>query len=472
MTKYPISEPFIKRADPKRLVVDTPRLLVSSSHQAALNSIVDLTQIVLDAEFAGGAHLTFTDGAFEWFGGTHWVRLSEEQLGRIVLPYILRGGSTRQRVPAQIRELITILRHASASPVRDRETESPPIINMANCELWFDATGKTTPQPHDPRSDLRYCLPIAYDPDARCPRYDRALAEIFSASTDPAALIALWHEITGYLIQPLRRRALIIVALGRGQDGKSALAETLVRVLGSSRVMAMPVGDLTGSRFVVASLADKALFLDPDMAAGTTLPDGLLKQMAEATTMTGDRKFREPITFRSSAVPLIVTNHVPRLVDGERGFRRRLIVLPFERHFGDGEVNNNLFPEIYANEMPGVLNRMLEGLHRVITRGWQFDLPCPVTRLTEAWWQAARSTTNSHASTRTVDQLLKGISKSDELFLQPDATIVESQYVDNKISKSKSVQNSMLINLQTCHNTSRLNIEIKSDRSIEICLNK
>lgn len=433
-------------------------------------SMAELVQTLLDAEFAGGAHLTFTDGTFERFGGTHWTILSNEELGQIVLPYILEDTSGHQRVITQLRNLTGILRHRSAIPIRDSEVELPPIINTAKCELWFDAAGRIEAKPHDPKSHLHYCLPVEYNPDACCPLYDRALAEIFSASTDRAALVALWHEITGFLIQPLRRRALVVVALGRGQDGKSALAETLVRVLGRSRVMSMPVEDLSSSRFVVASLAAKALFLDPDMAAGTVLPDGLLKQMAEGTTMTGDRKFREPITYRSSAVPLLLTNHVPRIVDGERGFRRRLVVLPFDRQFGDCEVDLNLFPEIHANEMSGVLNRMLEGLHRVITRGWKFDLPGEVEKVTDAWWDVACHKTNSRFRALGAGVTLNNYYRSDSF------APLRTAGAEARLSKSKSFRKdnnhdaALKLKINVPNDVAEITVDIDCNRGVKICL--
>lgn len=433
-------------------------------------SLIDVTQTLLDVEFAGGAHLTFTDGAFEQFGETHWAPLSNEELGRIVLPYVLNDTSYSQGVTSTVREFIGILRHKSAVSLRDCEFEAPQIINVANHELWFDAEGRIKPKPHDPGSHLRYCLPVHYNPDARCPRYDRAVAEIFSASTDPAALVSLWHEITGSLIQPLRRRALIIVAFGRGQDGKSALAETLVRVLGRSQVMSMPVENLTSSRFVVASLADKALFLDPDMAAGTLLPDGLLKQMAEGTTMTGDRKFREPITYRSSAVPLLLTNHVPRVLDGERGFYRRLVVLPFERQFDEDEVDLNLFPEIHATEMSGVLNRMLEGLQRVIARGWKFDLPCSVTKLTDAWWHAARDGNDPRLCAPSADEIINNYGKSAIMNLSHNTRLDSFLLQDKKIKEGSAHRAKLRINVNAPNGASEITLELNCNRSIKICL--
>jgi putative DNA primase/helicase len=54
---------------------------------------------------------------------------------------------------------------------------------------------------------------------------------------------------------------------------------------------------------------------------------------------------------------------------------RRAQVIPFERTFLKSEEDTTLFRYIWDNEMPGVLNRALEGIQRLRQRGGQFDLP-------------------------------------------------------------------------------------------------
>jgi len=41
--------------------------------------------------------------------------------------------------------------------------------------------------------------------------------------------------------------------------------------------------------------------------------------------------------------------------------RRRLMVIPFDRTFSEADKDPDLFDRILATELPGVLNRALEG---------------------------------------------------------------------------------------------------------------
>ena len=108
-----------------------------------------------------------------------------------------------------------------------RFTADPPsVINCANGELWISDDGAAHFWPHRPKSYLRQCLDVSYDPNAQCPIYDNALAEIFSNAEDPEAMVRHWHELVGYLIQPRRHIPLILICVGGGSNGKSMLVQT------------------------------------------------------------------------------------------------------------------------------------------------------------------------------------------------------------------------------------------------------
>ncbi|MCC0807343.1 hypothetical protein FPV16_14045 [Methylobacterium sp. W2] len=393
--------------------------IIPGSHSSDLRKVV---HAILEDSFHHGAHLSYSDGAFHRFTGTHWAELSEDELGRIVWSHGAVAEATgRQRTPSLIRDVITGLRHATAAPCGHRCAEAAaPIINVANGELWFEADGAVCLRPHDPGSGHRHCLDVAYDPQATCPQFDAAIANIFSASDDADLLIAFWDEFSGYILQPQRREPLIVVGRGKGRDGKSALAETLVHLLGAGRSASMPVEDLQGSRFVMGDLAGKHLFVDDDMASSARLPDGMLKKMSEGTTVTAERKFRDPVTFAMTAVPLLLGNNVPILRDRSAGFRRRLVVLPFDRQFGKDEVDYGLFPRIRATEMPGVLYRAVTGLQRLIQRGWRFDLPDAVAVATDAWWAEATGTQAPDEEDREKRPVQRSRARAEPLAVKPD----------------------------------------------------
>ena len=298
-----------------------------------------LMRQVLDADFDEGAHLEYTGDVFWHFRRTHWVKLSEKELGKVILKHLLAGPvQSGRRARAMVREVVDLIKwNRATEPDRSRLAEPLPVINAANGELWIREDGSVELRPHNPASKQRHCLDIDYDPKATCPQYDDAVADIFSVSTNPAALVTFWHEFTGYVLQPTRPDARIFVCRGWGNDGKSALSSVLVTLVGAERVAAMPIGKLASNRFMLSHLYEKLALIDDDVAFGTVLADGPLKTISERKVITAEPKNGRPFEFGVGVVPILLCTLPAAGVDrlpavspepladlgGERGARRQ-----------------------------------------------------------------------------------------------------------------------------------------------------
>jgi putative DNA primase/helicase len=259
------------------------------------------------------------------------------------------------------------------------------VINAANGEIWLADDGNVELRRHRPDSHLRHCLDVAYDPDAKCPEYDRAVEEIFASGENPEDLVRHWNEFFGYVIQPRRHIPTIMILLGGGDNGKTVLIRTVIRLLGTSLVEAQRVDNLDKNRFAMGSLFGKLLYVDDDVRAGARLPDGILKTISEAKEVTGEYKYKSPFNFTVRTVPVLLCNNIPSLADLSHGMLRRLQVIPFDRTFTGDDKDATLFDRIWANELPGVLNRALRGYRRLLERNSSFKIPDAVQKATTAW---------------------------------------------------------------------------------------
>jgi len=120
-----------------------------------------------------------------------------------------------------------------------------------------------------------------------------------------------------------------------------------------------------------------------------------LKKFSEQKGITGERKFGDPFNFIGRAVPILACNGIPSLSDMSPGMSRRLMIIPFDRSFTledprTGRVDDDpeLFPAIWATEMPGVLNRALRALRRLMERRG-FRHPQAVTEAQQEWLRQA-----------------------------------------------------------------------------------
>ena len=362
--------PPLKQAEVDEIARNVAKYPAGNALQSA-DPGEQLAQAVLDHHFNGGTHLRHEkDGQFWRWNGTHWAAIDDKVLQRQILE-TAKTLPTKAHTRALVHEAFTLLAmlQSSEDDLLHIHDDPPPVINVANGELWLRDDGTIEIRPHDPKTGMRHVLPVAYDPGAKCPEFDKALQQIFRHAEKPGTVIRFVNELIGYVIQPRRHHALIVIFLGRGNNGKTSFTELLRRLIGPGQIYSGRVDDLEKNQFSIGNLFGKHLYIDDDIKAGTKLPDGTLKKISEAKTLTGERKFKDQFEFKSRAFPILLCNNIPSLADLSHGMMRRLRVVPFTRIFKEHETDRQLFERIAAKELSGVLNRALEGWKRLQTKG-------------------------------------------------------------------------------------------------------
>lgn len=362
-------------------------------------------QLVLERRFAAGENIVLgPDGVLWSFNKTHWSRLRDEALAKVVLECSTEVGHRPKISKSSLLQQVRQLVRAKASVVGDPlKFASDPslVINVQNGELWIKPDGSVELKAHKASSYLRHVMDVIYDPAATCPKYQTAVEQIFGGSATPVELIDFWHEVCGYALQPNRRSALIVIGKGNGGNGKTVLTHTLFRLLGNGLVLATPVQEIDRNQFSTGNLLGKLVLVDDDVKSGTRLPDGPLKRISEEKLLTGEKKFGDSFSFISRVVPILLCNNFPSVADLSPGLQRRLAVIPFNRAFLKKEENTQLFPGIWQSEMSGILNLYLAGLKRVVARGWRFERPPAVEAATKEFLRGANPLPDFIASSCT-----------------------------------------------------------------------
>ena len=327
----------------------------------------------LKVDYQGGEHLRFERGGqFYAFVGTHWEPVDDGLVKRRIYERIRSSfPSARKHLNRVANEALEVVRTTTkAGDDLLRFVSAPhPVINVLNGEIWLLPSGNHELRPHAAGTGSRHVLQCRYDADARCPLYDKAVAEIFSGSKEPKIVTKVWHEIMGYIMQPSRNIAMFVLLIGAGSNGKSGLSQTLGKLLGPGAVHSGDITKVEGNRFGLGDLVGKMLFLDDDVQSGAQLPDGMLKKLSEGKELTAERKHRDAFNFVNRAVPMLLTNHAPAISDMSHGLERRLIAIKFSREFKAHEQDRTLFERIWATELPGILNHALAGWKTVVENG-------------------------------------------------------------------------------------------------------
>jgi putative DNA primase/helicase len=347
------------------------------ANESGNDSAEDLGQNIankmLDKYFAGGAHLIqASDRNFWAYTGTHWRRvLNDNNIRRHLLSITeeVDVGKTPKSYAIDSAWKILCARQAREGDVLRLTSVQPRVVNCLNGELWLAEDGTATLRPHAAESYLTYVLDVDYNPDATCPRFDKALDETFGDEE----VVRHVHELFGYTIQPHREYKTWWLFQGAGDNGKTKVVQTLQRLLNPSTIYPIRIADANKNEHSRAALVGKLLLLDDDVDTGTVLPDGFLKQVSEDKLLSGRNLYASSFEFVCTVVPLLLCNNWPYSHDLSQATQKRAMIVPFPKVFVPNR-DTDPYPYIWDNEMSGVLNRALAGYRRLQLRG-RFEEP-------------------------------------------------------------------------------------------------
>lgn len=290
-------------------------------------------------------------------------------------------------------------------PVREINC-NPFIINVQN-GLYnvLDCSFK----PHTPEYYSTVQIMASYQDKASCKHFLEFLESIL-----PEEEIHLMQEIFGYLLIPVNKAQKSFVFVGAPNAGKSTILSVAQDVLlGAENVSNIPWQSL-GDRFNKAELFGKLANIFADLPSKSIDDNGMFKALTGEDYITGERKNKDPFSFRPYARLLFSCNEIPRNYgDRSDGFYRRLIIIRFDNSVPKEKRDPNLREKLAA-ERDGILMWSLLGLGRLIAASYEFT----ETARTKAELQKYRVESNSALSfmEEFCELNSEGVSVRDELF--------------------------------------------------------
>ena len=104
--------------------------------------------------------------------------------------------------------------------------QDPFLLNVQNGTIDL-RTGEL--RPHRRADLISKVIPLDYDPDARCPRWDAFLREV---TNDRSELVDFLHRAVGYALTGDTRERALFIGYGGGKNGKTKFYETIAALLG------------------------------------------------------------------------------------------------------------------------------------------------------------------------------------------------------------------------------------------------
>lgn len=231
-------------------------------------------------------------------------------------------------------------------------------------------------RPHDPAdhcTKITSCAPGAEG------------AELFEAAVDRVTggdrqLAEYLQLVMGKAAMGERKSVDLIIALGKGGNGKSTIFNLLQRAMGDyGDSMSTEIFDANfhGSRQAeYYDLRGKRLVIAPEMEEGTRLSISALKAVGSKDRIRACQKFKQGFRLEPSHTVVLYTNHLPRVGSLDKGTWDRLKVVPLNVRFR-GEAGEIQDYDDYLFEHAGgaALQWMIDGARKVIAADFRIELP-------------------------------------------------------------------------------------------------
>ncbi|MDS9467336.1 phage/plasmid primase, P4 family [Paracoccus sp. MBLB3053] len=218
---------------------------------------------------------------------------------------------------------------------------------------------------HDRAQLLTKVMPVAYDPDAKCPRFDEFLQQI-QPNIEMRKFLQRWFglSMSGLDIQKLA------FFHGGGANGKSVLVDLMARMMGDYAATAK-IESLTGKNKKSGSdsqpdlipLIGARIVRTSEPEEGERLQEGLVKALTGGEPMMVRALYTDMITFQPIFKLTISGNHLPDIRGGDDGIWRRLMLVTFPVQIPEKKrIPKKELDDILWQERSGILNWLVQGL--------------------------------------------------------------------------------------------------------------
>lgn len=232
-------------------------------------------------------------------------------------------------------------------------------INVANGVLDLRASTPNEERlvPHRRDDLITKLVPIEYDPEARCDRWEAFLHKVLGGN---CALISFLQRAVGYSLTGETAEQCLFFLYGSGSNGKSTFLDLLRDVAGEYATMADFTSFLEkrgeGPRNDIARLYGARVVTSSEVGEGKRLNESLVKTLTGGDVVTARYLYAEAFEFRPTFKLWLGANHRPLIRGTDYAIWRRIRLIPFTVQIGEDErIDRDVLLAQLRAELPGIL---------------------------------------------------------------------------------------------------------------------
>lgn len=305
------------------------------------------------------------NGAVYEYNDRFWEKITSKRLRQ----YAQRADGdqhTNQRRRGEIADYIETAVQVPRIQWRQLAPTEVPLWNGV-----YDVLSMSV-RKHRREDYLETAIPVAYQEQAICPTWSRALVDYFGGDPDCDEKILALQQFFGYALLPHARYKKALVLFGESDTGKSQVAQILGELVGQDNRCSVSVEDMDDARKRVP-IVGKMLNVLTELSSRSVIADSGFKTLISTEEpLLFDPKFIPPFMYAPACKHLIACNQLPQINDLSKATFNRLLLIKFNRVLKREEQDRDFFQKLKA-ELPGILTWALGGALDLIEHGGQFQ---------------------------------------------------------------------------------------------------
>jgi len=311
-----------------------------------------------------GWAIALEDEMLYLYNGIYWERVGDGEFKQFLSKVAIKLGyyTPADAMTAYFADT-ALKQYLAHAQIKKQSRNNSVMINLLNGTYEVTENGGKLRE-HNPDDFLTYVLPFKYEPLAKAPLYQEYLNRVLPDITSQQVL----QEFHGYVFIRHLKLEKALVLFGNGSNGKSVQFEITTALFGESNISTKTLGDLVdrdSGNDNRAKLKDKLLNYGSEIRAKSMDVD-MFKRLVSGEPVTAREKYKTSFDLENTCKFMFNANKLPMEVERTEAYFRRFIIVPYEQYIEDDEKDPELHTKIINSELPGVLNWVIEGLHRLM----------------------------------------------------------------------------------------------------------